>query len=254
MSTLKTRIYHHAVGRETPDPPQEVEASFGEVLWYLWKRGGRSWLRGIIWRYRFRRCRGRLFVGKNTQILYPRYISVGRNVYLGDYTNINGISREGLRLGNDVRIREHVWIQVTSSLTNLGRGLTIGDSTYIGPRCMIGAGGGIAIGSHVTIGAAVDLLAENHKFKDADILINQQGVARKGIVIEDDVWIGNRVAVLDGVRVFRGAVLGAGSVVTKDVPAYTVVAGNPARPIGRRLSNAGPPAENGQNLSLRPRG
>jgi len=122
----------------------------------------------------------------------------------------------------------------------LGRGLEVGDNTYIGPRCILGAGGGITIGSNVTIGSAVDILAENHQFADADVLINEQGVTRKGIAIEDDVWIGNRVIVLDGVRVGQGAVLGAGAVVTRDVPPYTVVVGNPARDVGKRTSNARP--------------
>ncbi|MGH7771211.1 MAG: DapH/DapD/GlmU-related protein [Candidatus Binatia bacterium] len=251
MNTLKTRIYQLALGRGTQAPPQEIEASLTEVVQYLWKRGGWSWLRGILLRHRFKGCGGRLFIGKNVEILYPRYISLGRNVYVGDYTTINGLSRDGLQLGDDVRIREHVWIQATSSLANLGKGLVVGYNTYIGPRCMIGAGGGITIGSNVTIGAAVDLLAENHNFANADLPINEQGVTRKGIVVEDDVWIGNRVIVLDGLRIRKGAVIGAGSVVTKDVPPYTVVVGNPARPAGRRTGSRRPPALEEPNLSLR---
>jgi len=172
------------------------------------------------------------------EILFPRYIELGRNVRIGDYTYLNGLSREGVRLGDNVRIREHVWIQVTSGLENLGRGLAIGNDTYVGPRCTLGAGGGITIGANVTLGAAVDLLAENHEFADAGSLISAQGVTRQGIVLENDVWIGNRAIVLDGVRVGKGAVIGAGAVVTKDVPCDTVVAGNPARSIGRRADKS----------------
>jgi len=249
MSRLKTRLYGLALAREAQGAPREVEASFGEVIQYLWKRGGRSWLRGVMWRYRFHRCGGRLFVGKNAQILYPRYISLGRNVCFGDYASVNGMSWNGLRLGNNVRIREHVWIQATSSLADLGEGLVIGDNTYIGPRCMIGAGGGIRIGNNVTIGAAVDLLAENHRFEDADTLINEQGVTRKGIVVEDDVWIGNGAIILDGVRIAKGAVIGAGSIVTKNVASFAIVAGNPARVIGQRRSYGRFPA--GMSRSIR---
>jgi acetyltransferase-like isoleucine patch superfamily enzyme len=61
-------------------------------------------------------------------------------------------------------------------------------------------------------------------------------VTQQGIVIEDDVWIGNRATVLDGVRIGKGAVVGAASVVTKDVEPYTVVMGNPARVVSRRVS------------------
>lgn len=237
MATVKTRLYQLALGRNNRVPPQDIQVTFSELLCYLWKRGGVSWLRGIFHRHRFKTCNGRLFVGRHADILFPRYISVGRNVYIGDYTFMNGLSREGIRLGDNVRIREHVWLQVTSTLDNLGKGLVVGDNTYIGPRCVIGAAGGMTIGCHVLIGAAVDLLAENHVFSNADRLINEQGVTRKGIVIEDDVWIGNRAIVLDGVWVGRGAVIGAGAVVTKNVPPYAIVVGNPAREIGHRVSH-----------------
>jgi acetyltransferase-like isoleucine patch superfamily enzyme len=240
MDSLKTRTYRWALGTDTRTRVQDVEVSFPELLYYLWKRGGTSWLRGLLLRHRFKQCGSRLLVGRRVDILFPRYISLGRNVRIGDYGYLNGLSREGVRLGDNVRLREHVWIQCTSGLDTLGKGLVIGDDTYVGPRCMLGAGGGIRIGANVTLGAAVDLLAENHGFSDADVLIREQGVTRQGIALEDDVWIGNRGIVLDGVRVSRGAVVGAGSVVTKDVPPYTVVAGNPARPIGRRAGGNPP--------------
>ena len=235
MKSIKHKIFRVAFGRDY-SPSQDKQVTVRELLYYLWKRGGWSFLRGLFLRHRFKECGGRLLIGKSVNILFPKYISLGKNVALGDYTYVNGFSQEGLRLGNNVRIREHGWIQATSTLENPGKGLVILDNTYIGPRCIIGAGGGITIGSNVTTGAGVELLAEDHMFSDAKLPINEQGVARKGIVIEDDVWIGNRVIVLDGVRVSRGAVIGAGSIVTKDVPPDTIVAGNPARAIGQRDS------------------
>ena len=72
--------------------------------------------------------------------------------------------------------------------------------------------------------------ARNHAFDRTDIPMNQQGFTpEKPIVIEDDVWIGARVIILPGVHIGTGAVVGAGAVVTKDVPDYAVVGGNPAR-------------------------
>src|SRR5205814_1156385 len=107
--------------------------------------------------------------------------------------------------------------------------LEVGANTYIGPHCVLGAAGGIRLGSDVTLGAYVQLLAENHEFTDPNVPINQQGVSRRGIVVEDGCWLGNSAIVLDGIRVGRRAVVGAGSVVTHDVPPGAVVAGNPAR-------------------------
>lgn len=71
-------------------------------------------------------------------------------------------------------------------------------------------------------------------YMDENIYIALANVTRKGICIEDDVWIGNRVIILDGVRVGHGAVIGAGSVVTASIPPYTIAAGVPARTIGER--------------------
>ena len=166
--------------------------------------------------------------------MFPRRIHVGRNVSIGGDSYVSGLSVEGVRFGNDVRIREGAWIQATSTLDQPGVGLAIGDGTYIGPRAILGAGGGIRIGARVTFGAAVHLLAENHQFDDSARSIQSQGVTRAGIVVDDDVWVGNGVIVLDGVTIGRGAVVGAGSIVTHDVPPGAVAAGNPARVIRQR--------------------
>lgn len=76
--------------------------------------------------------------------------------------------------------------------------------------------------------------SENHVTTRTDIPIKDQGVTHRGIVVEDDVWLGSGVIVLDGVRVGTGAVVAAGSVVTRDVPPYAIVAGVPAQVIRYR--------------------
>ncbi len=232
MSRWKTRLYRRALGRSVP--VGEVAVPSRDLIAYCWFRGGLPWLRGLWWRWRLGTCGGRLFIGRRVRLRYPRYIRVGHNVSIGDDTWISGLSREGVHLGDHVRLREHVWVQATSTLDNLGVGVRVGEGTYIGPRCLLGAGGGITIGRHVTLGAGVHVLAENHAFDDPDRPIHLQGVTRQGVVIEDEAWIGNAAIVLDGVRVGRGAVIGAGAVVTRDVPAHALAVGNPARVIGTR--------------------
>lgn len=243
MSHWKRKLYLWATGKSEGECLRDPQVSSSELLYFLWKRGGCSWIRGFFLRFRFRSCGKKLFVGKNVEILFPKQIRVGSNVSLGDYSYLNGLSEEGMFIGNHVRIRERVWIQATSLLDRPGKGLVVGDNTYIGPGSMLGAGGGIRIGRNVILGASVDLLAEDHDFSDADRPIFEQGVTRKGIVLEDDVWIGNRAIVLDGVRIGQGAVLGAGSVLTKDLPSYSIAVGNPARVVGhRKKSSSGPEA------------
>jgi acetyltransferase-like isoleucine patch superfamily enzyme len=80
----------------------------------------------------------------------------------------------------------------------------------------------------------VNIHSENHNFSDATRLIKDQGVRYEGVLVEDDVWIGSKATILDGVTLGQGAVIGAGAVVTRSVPAYAIAAGVPARVIGQR--------------------
>lgn len=231
MADLKQVLYQWAVGRPTETPPN---VGWGELVAYLWWKGGAAWLRGLVRRWRLGRCGGRFFIGPRATLLFPRYIHVGTNVFIGGDSYVSGLSTGGIRIADGVRIREGAWIQATAGLERPGVGLTIGERTYIGPRVLIGAGGGVRIGARVSFGAGVHLLAENHAFDDPGRVIQDQGVTRQGITIADDVWVGNAAIVLDGVTVGRGAVIGAGAVVTRDVPAGAIAVGNPARVIAQR--------------------
>ena len=234
--TVKGRVLARLSGRAPLDGA--IDARWSELAAYAWQRGGMTRARGLVLALRLGACGGRLFAGRHVRILFPRRLRAGRNVFIGDYSYISAFGREGIELGNDVSIREHAWIQITSRLDEPGTGLRIGDGTYIGPRVVLGAGGGIRIGSRVLFGAGVQLLAEDHVFHDPDEPIVAQGVRRRGIVVDDDAWIGNSVIVLDGVTVGKGAVVGAGSIVTRDVPPGAVAAGNPARVLRMRGTGA----------------
>ena len=116
---------------------------------------------------------------------------------------------------------------------NIERGSTfssncsIGDYSGIGIRANID---GVQIGSHVLMGPDCLILSRNHKFSEKDKLIDCQGYeTEKMVQIGDDVWIGARVTILPGVKIGNGAVIGACTVVTKDVPAYSVFCGNPGK-------------------------
>ena len=231
MST-KARVLARMSGR--PPLDGEIDARWSELAGYAWQRGGATRIRGLWLALRLGRCGGRLFVGRHVRVLFPRRLRVGRNVLIGDQSYVSAYGRDGIEIGDNVSLREHAWVQVTSRLDEPGAGLTIGDGTYIGPRCVLGAGGGIRIGTRVLFGAGVQLLAEDHVFQDPDDPITAQGVRRRGITVEDEAWIGNSAIVLDGVTIGKGAVIGAGAVVTRDVPAGAIAAGNPARVIRMR--------------------
>lgn len=118
-----------------------------------------------------------------------------------------------------------------------GRGdLIIGQATTINSGCVLYTGNGIRIGSSVAVAANCTFAPVNHAYKEKHKLITEQGFlpSKGGIVIEDDVWIGANVVLLDGAYIERGAVIGAMSVVKGRIPAYEVWAGNPIQKKGER--------------------
>ena len=108
----------------------------------------------------------------------------------------------------------------------LGSRSSIGDNSYLQ--------GNIQIGDDVMIAPQVMFIAGNHNFSNLDIPMNRQGDSEKGIIVEDNVWIGARAIILDGVRIRKGTVIGAGSVVTKSTEENMIVAGTPAKIIKKR--------------------
>jgi maltose O-acetyltransferase len=108
-----------------------------------------------------------------------------------------------------------------------GKHVEIGDYTGLNTNCWIG--NDTIIGCDVMFGPDVSILSGGHNFERIDIPMREQGATpRRPVVIGDDVWIGTRVIILPGVHIGSHSIIGAGSVVTKDVPEYAIVAGNPA--------------------------
>ena len=109
----------------------------------------------------------------------------------------------------------------------------LGDDSGIGIRAQIN--GKVIIGNNVMMGPDVCIFTRNHACSRTDIPMDRQGFTpEQPVTIGDDVWIGAKVIILPGVHIGTGAILGAGAVVTKDVPEYAVVGGNPAKVIKMR--------------------
>lgn len=116
--------------------------------------------------------------------------------------------------------------------------IEVGDYVNLGYKpMMLASRSDIRIGNHVMFGPEVAIIGGNHrydiigKFMDQIRESEKRPEDDKGVVIEDDVWIGARAIILNGVRIGRGAIIGAGTVVTKDVPPYSIFVGNPGRVI-----------------------
>ncbi len=122
------------------------------------------------------------------------------------------------KCGKDVNIEKGA---VFSSKIELGDRSGIGINASIGGKCIIG--------NDVMMGPECIIYCWNHKFDDVTTTMRGQGFTEeRPVVIGDDVWVGGRVTILPGVHIGSHSIVGAGAVVTKDVPEWAVVAGNPA--------------------------
>lgn len=169
-------------------------------------------LRYCYYKKAFRSCGARVFIPGGCIIRGEANISIGNDVSFGLSNYIysgNEMGREIIQIGNNVNFNSNVMVNAD-------------------------LGGQIRIGNNVLIGPNVVLRPSNHIFSRRDIPIREQGHTGGSINIGDDVWIGSNAVILRNVNIGTGAIVGAGSIVTKDVGEFTIVAGVPARKIGER--------------------
>jgi len=139
------------------------------------------------------------------------------------------LKRTFKRFGTNVTIEPKIFFYNMSE-SEIGDNSGIGIGSYIGT---------VKIGRDVMIGEELIVISQNHEFGDLRTPMWKQGWKKdQPVVIEDDVWIGSRVILLPGVKVGKGSIVAAGSIVTKEVPPYTIVGGNPAREIRKRTQEA----------------
>ena len=142
----------------------------------------------------------------------------------------------GIQLGRHagVHMGTYVWFFGPREIRRIG--VRIGRNSLIGRNCTLDARSPLTIGDNVSISPEVMILAGTHDVNDPTF--PPSPVGPHAVAIEDHVWIGTRAMILPGVTVGRGAVVAAGSVVTKDVPPLTIVGGVPAKPLGTRDAGA----------------
>ena len=107
--------------------------------------------------------------------------------------------------------------------------LKIGSNSYWGTGTFINAYGGVEIGDNVLIAPYCFIHSANHNFEDVTLPIAKQGHRKGKVIIESDCWIGAHSIILPNTRIGKGTVIGAGSVVTKNIPPYSVAMGNPCK-------------------------
>lgn len=164
------------------------------------------------------------------------YLSHPQNIFIGNKTIIyHNVTLSASKEKDSLMIGENCHIQPYTIIRVSGGKITIGKNCSLNSFSMIVSKGDIVIKDFVRIGPQTLIISGNHIFDDPGRTIFEQGVKGIGITIENDVWIGSGAKILDGVRIGKGSVVAAGSVVTKDVPEGVVVAGVPSRIIKERF-------------------
>jgi acetyltransferase-like isoleucine patch superfamily enzyme len=153
-------------------------------------------------------------------------LRLGNYVFIGDRVVIFKD-----RDGGPVELREGVHVYGETFIqTGSGGSLKVGSNSHIHPKCQISAyKSTIHIGRNVQIAPNCAFYPYDHSVAPGELIMDQPLKTKGGIFIEDDAWLGYGVIVLDGVRIGKGAVVGAGSVVTHDIPDGAIAAGVPAR-------------------------
>jgi acetyltransferase-like isoleucine patch superfamily enzyme len=189
-----------------------------------------SVLRGWVYRSVLETVGPGCFIEKDVRWQVPRRIRLGRRVMIGEGCFVDAHSLAGrIILGDDVWLSRGCYVLAQRDME-----VRIDDRAYIGHRSLLYGTGGIHIGQDVLLANDVQLICGNHTFARRDVPIRAQPTVEQPIVIEEDVWLGASVIVLGGVTVGRGSVVGAGAVVTQDLPPYSIARGVPARVVGVR--------------------
>ena len=190
-------------------------------------------LRGAILKLRGASAGERLGIGPHVRIRHPSCLSAGDDVHFLGLAYIRSFRPDTVRIGSNTYLQVGFWLDCGGE--DSPGVLEVGHHCQFGPYVSMNAGGSsITIGDHVGIAHLTSIHAGQHVFTDPSRPIFEQGVTHQGIRIEDDCWIGAKSTILDGVTVGRGSVIGAGAVVTGDIPAYSVAVGVPARVIKKR--------------------
>ncbi len=168
------------------------------------------------------------------RLLYRR-VRVSGMVYLGESVEIVAKRGHGrLTMGRDCHVGRHSAVRAHEGNVHIGA------RAVLGSRVTVNAYLDVHIGDDTLIADDVYIIDFDHTIDSLQRPVKDQGITKAPVRIGDDCWLGTKVVVLKGVTIGDGAVVGAGAVVTKDVPARAIVAGVPARVIGHREEDRGP--------------
>jgi len=158
-----------------------------------------------------------------------RRVFLGQRVLVGEGCFLDAHSTQGR-----IELRDDTWLSRECLLVAGDTEIVVEERAYIGHSCLFYGHGGIHVGHDALLANGVQLICGNHTFAQRDVPIRDQRGEEKPIIIGPDVWLGASAIVLGGVTIGQGAVVGAGSMVTRDLLPYSIARGVPARVVGER--------------------
>ncbi len=188
-------------------------------------------LRLEYYRTKFKSMGENVYIGKGVTIVNPEFISVGNNVEIKNDVTLIARGEGGITLADGVRIQERVYLD--TERVNTGY-INVGKNVYIGTGTTLFGHMGLEIGDDCLLAQNIQLTPYSHIFDDPNSIIYSQGGHCKKVTIGRDVYIGMRAAIMYSGDIGEGSVIGAGSVVVKPIPPYSVAVGCPAKVIKER--------------------
>ena len=164
------------------------------------------------------------YFGKRTKLDISGQVHIGKNVYIGDDVTLIVENGASLVIGDNSFIGESCYIKCFGGQVEIGRDVSINSKSFLN-GC-----GGLKIGDNTRIGTQSIIIASNHKFGEPDLLV-KDAITKLGVSLGENIWLGARVTVLDGVTIPSNSVIGACSLVSKPLDEAGVYVGSPVKKI-----------------------
>ena len=211
--------------------PEDQKESFYQTVFMHDTSDYAAKMRKAYYATKFKRMGQKVYIGTGVKIVNPQYISIGENVCISDGVTLIAKGEGGITIGDHVYLKDRVYLDTENKDTGY---IKIGSNVYIGTGTTLHGHKGLEIGDNALLAQNITLTPYSHIFTNPNAnIITQDGHCEK-VTIGRDSYIGMGCCIMYSGSIGEGSVIGAGSVVVKPVPPYSVAVGNPARVIKKR--------------------